>query len=234
MANPDAVFDAREPDRNLARRADREPLAYVVGYREFYGRRFSVDPGVLVPRQETETLVEEVLARLSSAESARVLEVGVGSGCVLTTLALERPDFEYWGCDLSGDAVATARENARVLGASANLLVSDFFENLPDIRFDAIVSNPPYVSSSDRLSPEVALFEPAIALYADENGLGFFRRLATEARPRLDPAGFLAVEIGDGQGSGVRDVFAVADWSEAGSRSDLSGTERVLVFRDSR
>lgn len=229
IAHPEAEVPPSAND-SLARRMKREPLAYIVGYREFYGRQFRVTPDVLVPRQETETLVAACLSFCEPEREIRVLDVGTGSGCLAVTLKLERPHWEVWACDLSAEALEVATSNANCLGAEVVFLQSDLFEELPNgLRFDLIVSNPPYVAEGDALMREVAEHEPHGALFAGESGFAMYGRLAKEAPSRLISLGSLIVEVGDGRADNVRRVFA-RGWREKGAFRDLLGHERVLAF----
>lgn len=215
----------------LARRLRREPLAYIVGVREFYGRPFAVSPSVLIPRQETETLVDAGLDVLRDRKKPRILDLGTGSGCLAITLSLERPDAQVNAVDISPRALAIARQNSESLGAKLRLLESDLFAALPRERFDLIVTNPPYVSLGAVLEPEVRDWEPGEALFAGPEGLDLYIRLAREARPWLEPDGLLLVELGDGACRAVKRVFEVQGWQMAGTWRDLMGMERVLGVR---
>jgi release factor glutamine methyltransferase len=227
LARPDA-----EPspwaDALLERRLRGEPLAYVTGRREFYGRSFAVDPRVLIPRHETETLVEAAFA-LGGAE-ARVLDLCTGSGCVACTLALERPGWAVAASDVSEGAAQVARQNAADLGARVDIRTGDLAAPWQGKAFGLVVCNPPYVAEGAALPAEVGRHEPALALFAGPDGLAFYRRLAAEARPLLAPGGTLAVELGDGAADAVSAVFARAGWNEAGRARDLGGWERVAWF----
>lgn len=234
VAHPEQAIDEGALETLLARRLSREPLAYIVGWREFYGREFLVSPAVLIPRQETETLVEAALETLPSLGGAglRVLDIGTGSGCVALTIAMERPDCAVVALDVSADAAEIARQNAAKLGVmSVEFVFGDLFETLAARRFDLIVTNPPYVSPSDELPPEVFEFEPPQALFSGPTGLEFFERLALEAPSHLVPGGVLLTEIGDGQAERVSGLFDEKGWNKVVRQRDLSGTVRVLGFR---
>lgn len=193
----------------IARRAAREPVAYIVGEREFYGRPFAVTRDVLIPRPETELVVEAVLDLTRSRTGMRVLDIGTGSGCLAITLAVERPDARVIATDMSEAALTVARRNA------ARHAVERRFEwRLGDLLagasspFDAIVSNPPYVPEHERpsLDPEVREYEPAPALFAGPDGLDVIRRLVPAAAPALAPGGWLVMEIGAGQSTTVEEI----------------------------
>jgi release factor glutamine methyltransferase len=226
VAHPEAQINDLAAEALLQRRESREPLAYIVGFREFYGRRFNVRPGVLIPRQETETLVE---ATLAGSCSGPLLDLGTGSGCLAITLKLEKPELEVWAADISEDALEVARENAANLGAGVQFVRSDAFQNLTDKRFEMIVSNPPYIANSEVLMPEVERHEPAQALFAGPTGFEFYDRLATEAVDHLLPEGKLAIEVGHSQAQSVVSLLSSQGWSIDSVISDLSGTERVIV-----
>lgn len=233
VAHPEEAVENEALEALLERRTNREPLAYIVGSREFYGREFVVSPAVLIPRQETETLVEAALEFLTSSGGAprAVLDIGTGSGCVALTLSIERPDCEVVALDVSGGALAIARRNANKLGArQVEFVVGDLFEPLRERRFDLIVTNPPYVATGDDLPPEVSGFEPPQALFSGPTGVEFFERLAKEAASHLLPHGLLLTEVGDGQEDRVTSIFDGLGWHEVLRRKDLSATVRVLGF----
>jgi len=227
LAHPGALTPALA-DELLERRLAGEPLAYILGYREFYGRRFSVNPSVLIPRQETETLVEAVLQTAQSG--ARVLDVGTGSGCIAITLKLERPDLSVTAVDISEAALATARENSTDLGADVAFHYSDLFSDVSGA-FDVIVSNPPYVADEALLSREIREHEPPIALFAGPDGMHLYGRMAETARPPLVAGGCLVVEVGDGMGDEVQAIFEVSGWQVVGVHPDLGGMPRALALR---
>jgi release factor glutamine methyltransferase len=210
----------------LARRLSHEPLAYIIGSREFYGRSFQVRRGVLIPRHETEILVDAVLEQAPSP--ARVFEIGVGSGCVAITLKLERPDWTVVGGDVSIDALSIADSNCLELGADVLLVHTDACRGIASQAFDIVVTNPPYVSINDLLIPEIKDFEPPIALYADHDGLAFYERLSLEVLRVLRPGGLLLMELGAGQALPVQDLFHEAGWKDVKVLKDLSGLDRVL------
>jgi release factor glutamine methyltransferase len=228
LAYPEAQAPA-EADALLQRRLKREPLAYILGRREFYGRTFRVTPDVLIPRHETEGLVEAVLER-GRREGLKVLDLGTGSGAIAITIALERPDWAVTAVDLSPAALAVARENAEALAARVDFVRSDAFEALIGDAYDLIVSNPPYIDRDDQLPPEVRDHEPSLALFADENGLAFYRRLAEGAADHLNDGGCLLLELGAGQAEAVRATFEMRGWRQLETRRDLAGIERVIAF----
>ncbi|QYK52699.1 MAG: peptide chain release factor N(5)-glutamine methyltransferase [Fimbriimonadaceae bacterium] len=229
LAHPEAEITS-DLDSILARRVNREPLAYIVGSREFYGRRFFVDHDVLVPRQETEFVVERALLWMRDDSLPwSVLDVGTGSGCIGITLALEKPDAQVTLLDKSANALRVASKNADALGARVDFVHSDLFTYLPKSMYRMVVSNPPYVAHSDDLPPEVREFEPADALFAEAQGTAFYRRLAADCYHRT-LCDVLIVEIGQGQSDAVESIFGEYGWVLADALADLSGIVRTLTF----
>jgi release factor glutamine methyltransferase len=240
VAHDDALFPDLAGETLLHRRENREPLAYIVGGREFYGRWFRVRPGVLIPRQDTEILVEVALEAIDALEerrdpddfdALRILDIGVGSGAIAVTLKLERPETDVMAVDVSLAAISTARENAELLEANVEISASDLFGKLEEYRFDLVVSNPPYIAESETLSPEVAEHEPSMALFSGPTGLEIYRRLANEAKGRLTDSGSLIVEVGHTQAAAVKALFEEAGWTHLLTKQDLAGIDRVLAFR---
>ncbi len=223
LAHPEAPMAEHAAEGLLQRRESGEPLAYILGWREFYGRRFIVDRRVLIPRHETETLVEAAL----NFPGGRVLDLCCGSGCVGLTLALERPDWRVVLSDVSRDALSVAERNSSNLEAGAVLVCCDLVGGLSG-PFDLVVSNPPYVGRSDALPREVVAFEPPLALYAEEGGLAVYRRMAAEMPRVMATGGVLLTEIGDHMESAVSDCFR--QWRCVGTWIDALGTIRVLGF----
>lgn len=216
-------------DALLDRRVAGEPLAYILGYREFFGRLFRVRPGVLIPRQDTEVLVEAALARISSSRPVRVLDVGVGSGAIAVTIALERLQAVVEATDLSLDALGVAGANAARLGATMRLIPADVFPSVRCAPYDLIVSNPPYVAEGDAVGPGVE-HEPREALYAGADGLDIYRQLCVEGVAWLAPGGAMLLEIGEGQRAAVAALFEEQGWRLEKVRQDLAGIERVIEF----
>ncbi|MBW2525314.1 MAG: peptide chain release factor N(5)-glutamine methyltransferase [Deltaproteobacteria bacterium] len=238
------VIDAQRPlspdelggYRKLHQRRRRgEPVAYLRGTREFYGRPFVVDPRVLIPRPETELLVQVALQRTAHLRlSARVLDLCTGSGCVAITLARERPTTVVRGSDVSGDALEVARDNALRLGAQIGLLQSDCYDGLDRLRgrLDLITANPPYIPDAEmeELPPDIREFEPRLALAAGD-GFDVVRRLVDGAPDMLAPGGVLAVEVGAGQAPRARRLFEQAGLDEIRASRDYGGHERVISGR---
>ena len=219
----------------VARRLAGEPLAYLVGRRDFHGRSFRVDRRVLIPRPETELLVDLALAHCDAPASrvATVLDLGTGSGAIAITLALARPRLAVTATDVSPDALEVAACNARDLGAAVRFVASDWysaFDRRDEAeRFDLVVSNPPYIAPGDRHLDEGDLrFEPRHALTDDHDGLDAIRRIVADAKKHLEPSGVLLVEHGHDQAAVVRTLFAAAGFVDVRSSQDLAGIERVV------
>jgi len=234
--NPDAELSREFEDslytleRIVARREKHEPLAYIVGGREFWGMRFVVNRNVLIPRQETEILVQAALRRLPPADSRRrVLDLCTGSGCVGIAIAAERPDVRLTLADVSVDALDVAQDNAKFHGVKCKTMASDLFEAFEfDETWDLITCNPPYVAEGDPLPDEVSEFEPSLALYAGADGLAMYQRLANEAMGRLEPGGALFVELGDHMEDKVSEVFRRQGWDVIRAYLDYGEMPRVL------
>ena len=222
-----APEEARRFQAYAARRAQREPVAYILGTKGFRTIDLLVDPRVLIPRPETEHLVE---AALDLPRGARVADVGTGSGAVALALKAERPDLEVIATDASEEALAVAAANARRLGLDVELLEGDLLEPVSG-RLDAVLSNPPYVADADRatLAPDITRHEPALALYAGADGLSLIRRLAPAAAG--SGAALLALEVGFGQAEAVAEIVRAAGFGETEAVADLAGIERVVVGR---
>jgi release factor glutamine methyltransferase len=217
----------------VARRRAGEPVAYLLGWREFYGRSFAVGPAVLIPRPETELLVELALERLCANRAPRVLDLGTGSGNVAVTLALERPRAAVTAVDRCAAALAVAAANAARLGAvSMRLLNADWFSSLGSETFDLIVSNPPYVAEGDpHLAQGDLRFEPEQALTSGVDGLDDIRRIVAAGRGFLVPGGWLLFEHGYDQGPAARDLLTGAGYVDVCTRQDLAGLDRVSAGR---
>jgi release factor glutamine methyltransferase len=227
-AAADAVYRAA-----LARRLRGEPVAYILGVREFYGLEFEVSPAVLIPRPETELLVECALERLPAAAPARVLDVGTGSGCIAVCIARARPQALVVATDVSADALALAARNAARQGANnLALRLGAGFKPVAGERFDLVVSNPPYIAAGD---PHLRLgdlrFEPQRALTPGSDGMALLRQLAADAPKFLLPGGWLVLEHGHDQADAVSDALAAAGLREVFGARDLAGLPRVAGAR---
>lgn len=215
------------------RRIAGEPMAYLLGEREFYGRTFRCTPAALIPRPETELLVDQVLMHITRGASLRVLDVGTGTGCIAITVALERPDASVTAVDVSSDALALAHTNAQLLSARLNFVQSNWFDTLDaDAQFDLIVSNPPYIAPGDaHLSQGDLRFEPAVALADAVDGLESYRQLAYGTAQHLRPGGMLIVEHGFDQGESVPALFRAAGFDDVTTYRDLANHPRVTSCR---
>ncbi|MCP5464523.1 MAG: peptide chain release factor N(5)-glutamine methyltransferase [Deltaproteobacteria bacterium] len=223
----------------IKRRLDNEPVAYLVGKKEFWSRDFFVSSDVLIPRPDSEHLIEVVLDHIKTLPKEkrespmRAFELGLGSGCLSITLLNELPQLSVVGLDYSAEALAVARKNAEYHGVDARLhfeqgdfLKSDFW----DASYDVVVSNPPYVSETEfnDLSATVKDHEPRLALVADDNGLAFYPKIATFAKKNLNENGVVVVEIGESQGMAVKKFFEDAGFSDVLVKKDLAGHDRAV------
>ena len=224
-------------DALIARRGKREPLAYITGQREFYGRVFAVEPGVLIPRPETEIIVDAVLEIVRARTPPRILDIGTGSGCLAITVAMELPAALLTATDNSEAALGVARANARQFGVDTRITfrAGDLLAD-GDGPFDIIMSNPPYVPERDKasLDPEVRDYEPGAALFAGPDGLDVIRRLVPAAAAALAPGGWLIFEIGAGQADAVQEIVNRTPgvrWERV--LPDLQSIPRVVVVTTS-
>jgi release factor glutamine methyltransferase len=217
----------------LDRRAKGEPIQYITGETEFYGLPFRVTPDVLIPRPETEHLVETVVALARSFAAPRIVDIGAGSGAISVALAHHLPKARITTTDLSEAALAIARENVRSNGVADRIcfLQGDLLAPLAGEKFDIIVSNPPYVPARDRdsLSVEVREYEPLLALFAGEDGLDIYRRLIPAAFVALISGGFIALEIGYGQADAVQNFLRAAGFAQIEFTPDLQSIPRVAA-----
>lgn len=232
-----------EPQRTAYRElvraaAAHEPIAYLVGTKEFYSLEFAVTPDVLIPRPETELLIELALAwcKANPRETYDILDIGTGSGCIAVTLAKRQSNTRVVGVDISEPALAIARANAAKHKAeNARFDRADLLQlegDLASARFDVIVSNPPYIPQSDEstLPENVRKYEPAIALFAPGDGLEMYRRMCAHIVNRLTPGGLFAVEVGHNQADRVAEIFAATPLQLTGRHRDGAGIERALAF----
>ncbi|RCV91162.1 peptide chain release factor N(5)-glutamine methyltransferase [Billgrantia montanilacus] len=225
-------FERARFEALVAARAEGHPVAYLIGQREFWGLALATSPHTLIPRPDTETLVEIAL-ELATATEGRLLDLGTGTGAIALAFASERPGWQVTGIDRIEEAVALAATNAERLNiANVRFLVSDWFSALANECFDLIVANPPYIAESD---PHLMLgdvrFEPLSALVAGEDGLDDLRRLVKSAFPYLRPGGWLAMEHGHDQAERVRQLLQAAGYLDVASHHDLSGQQRVTLGR---
>lgn len=234
LTHPEAGLTAAQTaayEGVIARRRLHEPIQYIRGTQEFYGLDFQVRPGVLIPRPETEHLIEAALERLPKQSPLRVLDVGTGSGILAVTLAKHLPQAQVTAVDISADALAIAHDNAERHGVRDRIrfLESDLLAELAGEEFDAVVSNPPYIPADEVLEAQVRAYEPEQALFAGADGLDIYRRLIPQAQDALRPGGWLLMEIGHGQ----RDALAslLGGWQDGAFVDDLQGIPRVACAR---
>jgi len=217
----------------LRRRQDGEPIAYLIHRREFYGLELKINHHVLIPRPETETLVECVLQAATGNAQMRIADLGTGSGAVALALAHTMPQARVVATDISGEALTLARENAAALGIdNISFVQGSWLEPLADMTFDIIASNPPYIDAQDpHLSEGDVRFEPVPALVSPENGLADIRQIAETGMPNLAKGGRLFFEHGYAQGEAVRAIFSAYGYGDISTVQDLSGQDRVTMGR---
>ena len=218
-------------ERLVAQRRADVPVAYLLRRREFFSLRLEVGPGVLVPRPETELVVETALAFLSDIEPAAVLDLGTGSGAIALAIKHERPLASVTAVDSSTDALTIARRNAAALGVDIEFAESDWFSALEGRRFDVIVANPPYVRSDDPALASTLRHEPAVALDGGRDGLDAIRNIVATAIRQLRPGGLLLVEHGEEQAESSRELAERAGYRDARTLADLGLRDRVLIAR---
>ncbi|MGD9630248.1 MAG: peptide chain release factor N(5)-glutamine methyltransferase [Pyrinomonadaceae bacterium] len=238
IAHPEYELNLREQElfgSVVLRRSRREPLQYIVGKQEFYGLDIVVNPDVLIPRPETEILVERAIEITGTARPNSILEIGIGSGCISIAILKHCPAASGLGVDISDRAIRVAQQNASMHGVDGRLrlLSSDVFSDVGPERFDLIVSNPPYVPKSDLngLQPEVRDHEPVLALTDGDTGLRIIERIVGGAPEHLKPGGHLLVEIGFGQSEKVREMTETGAWGTVELLADLQGIPRILSAR---
>ena len=214
----------------LSRRLAGEPLAYVLGRREFCSRSFAVTPDVLIPRPETETLAELAAETAGRMKNPRALDLGTGSGCLAVTLSLEARGCEVLASDISPAALRVAKRNALAHGARVRFVRSDLLGCFAESSFDIIVSNPPYVSEAEyaELSPQIRNFEPRAALLGGRDGLSYVRKIAATAGRALREGGFLLLEIGAGQAESAGKAVSENGFRDISFRTDMGGVKRVV------
>jgi release factor glutamine methyltransferase len=237
FTDPGRTLTAHEQERfdaAIRRRLAGEPIQYITGQQEFYGLTLRVTPAVLIPRPETELLVEAVIAALGDRGPLRIVDIGTGSGAIAIAVAHHLPQAQVTALDLSPAALAVASGNAAALGLEGRIrfLRSDLLEAVADeAPLDAVLSNPPYIPESDResLHPQVRDHEPAMALFAGAEGLDIYARLIPQALAALKPGGLLALEIGFGQRPALAELLRA--WDEVRFLDDLQGIPRVALGR---
>jgi release factor glutamine methyltransferase len=218
---------------SIRRRARREPVAYITGSKGFRTLELEVDDRVLVPRPETELLVERALALLAGVEGPHVLDVGTGSGAIALSVVTELPGAVVTATDVSDGALAVARANAERLGLDVEFVESDLLGGVAGRRFDAVLSNPPYITQADLATadPEVREFEPQLATVAGPDGREIYERLLGPARDHLEPDGVLVVECGEGQAPWIASELEGLGYRDVAVHRDLAGIERVVEGR---
>ncbi|KAF0146241.1 MAG: release factor glutamine methyltransferase [Nitrospirae bacterium] len=232
--------DVKEIDKIVERRAKREPLQYILGYVEFYGLKIKVGEGVLIPRPETELMVEEIIKLFTVHRSPfTVLDLCTGSGCLALALAKNFPDAKVYGTDISATAIRYAKENAELNSISnAVFLKGSLYEPLKQfisgmpLKFDVIVSNPPYIRSNDivTLQPEIKNWEPRNALDGGDDGLRYYREILAEAPKYLAMDGFVFLEAGEGQAVDVIKIAENAGFRKNSAIKDYAGVKRIIVI----
>lgn len=224
----DITQDAqKEYEIAVQKRAEHIPLQYIIGEQEFMGLRFKVNSNVLIPRQDTETLVEQVLKIVKPG--MKVLDLCTGSGCVLISVLKNAPELTGMGSDISKTALLVAKENAKLHEVDAEWVRSDLFDNITET-FDVIMANPPYIPTGEILSlmPEVRDFEPENALDGGADGLDFYRKIDGQVKDYLNPGGYVYMEIGYDQGEAVSELMRNAGFTEVEVIKDLARNDRVV------
>jgi len=234
LTHPEATLTPEQYSHyrvSLERRANHEPIQYIVGEQEFYGLKFTVTPDVLIPRPETEHLVEALLERVPHDQLIKIADIGTGSGAIAVAVTHALPQAQVTALDTSPAALKIAKQNAEANKVSSRIrfLESNLLEAMQTEQFDAIVSNPPYIADSEVLEPQVSNYEPVSALYAGPTGLEIYQRLIPQAHKALKPNGWLLLEIGHGQHDAVQHLLAA--WKNVHFVSDLQGIPRVAIAR---
>lgn len=212
------------------------PPQYIIGYEWFYDRKFKVNPAVLIPRPETEELVEFYL-KFTDDQPKKVLDIGTGSGAIAITAKLERPHDEVWAVDISSEALEVAKENAKTLSADVTFVESNLFQALENQSFDVILSNPPYVSKEewDEVDDSVKQHEPETALIAEDNGLAIYKEMVQAMPNHLNPLGVSFMEFGYKQGKAIQEIFqTVFPNYNVDILKDMSGHDRIMYMRPKR
>ncbi len=234
LTEKEIIFDSVKAEEWVKRLNANEPVQYILGETEFYGRRFKVNPSVLIPRPETELLISEVVKNNQSSGS--ILDVGTGSGCIPITLKLEIPQAQVYTIDISEDALKVAKENAKALNAGVNFIHGSFLEEVPIPKVDVIVSNPPYIIESEKelMKSNVLAYEPHLALFVpNEDPLLFYKAIASKSKTILNPNGKVFVEINERYGRDVKELFERSGFNSVRIIKDLDGKDRVVAAGNS-
>jgi release factor glutamine methyltransferase len=219
----------------VKRRLEREPLQYITGFCDFYGREFSVNEHVLIPRPETERLIDTALEKVKGLDSPSILDIGAGSGCIATTLGLEILGSTVLGIDVSEDAIGIANKNKEKLEAeNVSFQKMNILEQRPEGEFDVLVSNPPYIPKGemDGLMKDVKDFEPTVALTDQKDGLIFYKRFAEVGKEVVKSSGWIILEVGlEDHPSAVKNIFSESGFPDTELIKDYNGDDRVLVIK---
>ncbi len=227
----------KDIDNIVSRRIKREPLQYIIGFTDFYGLKIKVIHGVLIPRPETELLVEESIKIIKNIRNneIKVLDLCTGTGCIAIAIAKYFPDIIVYGTDISNNAIECARENAEINQISNTIFIAgNLFEPFKEtILFDIIISNPPYIKTSeiDNLQPEISKWEPREALNGGKDGLDYYRKILKLAKNYLKPNGFILFETGEGQAEQIAKIAEEKNYSIYSIKKDYSGIERILIIK---
>ena len=213
---------------SLDKRQDGYPVAYITGYQEFWSLKLSVTPDVLIPRADTELLVETALEKISSIEKPKILELGTGSGAIALAIATERPDAKITATDISVESLAVAEINKQSLGINnVHFQQSNWFESIPETTFDLVVSNPPYIDPTDKHLAGSIRHEPIRALTASNKGLSDLEHISHKAQAYLNRSGWIILEHGYDQGQAVSEILQKAAYTKISCLSDLGGNDRI-------
>ncbi|MDC1037650.1 peptide chain release factor N(5)-glutamine methyltransferase [Candidatus Marinimicrobia bacterium] len=217
----------------VKRRLEREPLQYITGSCDFYGREFSVNKNVLIPRPETERFIDTALDKLKGIDLPNIFDIGTGSGCIATTLGLEIPNSTILGIDISADALGIANKNKENLNAdNVSFIEMDILEQVPEGQFDLLVSNPPYIPKNEMngLMKDVQEFEPSVALTDQKDGLTFYKRFAKIGKEVVKSGGWMILEVGLGEHpNAVKNIFMESGYPDTDLIKDYNGDDRVLL-----
>lgn len=217
-------------DDYLKRLLKYEPVQYILGYAEFYGLKFKVSPAVLIPRPETEDLVELIITEIKNKKS-KILDIGTGSGCIPIVLKKNIPDADVTSVDISEDALNIAKENATANGVEVSFVRMDILKNIPAQKFDMIVSNPPYIGYDEKgkMNDNVLIYEPHLALFSDDPLL-FYKRIAELAPQILNPNGRTYLEVSEYRAKEVAEIYIQKEW-QVQIKKDMSGKDRMIIVR---